>query len=87
MVFVCFSVHIINNPEAKGSNVPAWPTFLARVMYLIFLTAWKEDHPSGLFINNISPSGLVGGGVFVDMPTEVFSFPEETSRSFGVSKA
>ena len=46
--FVIFPVHKIKSTVAKGSNVPAWPIFLALMPYFTFLTAWKEVQPKGL---------------------------------------
>src|SRR5690606_34585811 len=59
---VALPVQIINRPLARGSNVPAWPTFnLAspsseRRRFLILFTTSTEDQPKGLSTSIILPS-------------------------------
>src|SRR6185503_16227086 len=54
--FVNFPVQMINNPEARGSSVPACPTFFMRIRLRIFLTASNDVQCKGLSISNTCPS-------------------------------
>src|SRR6476661_5557040 len=49
-------VQTIKMPVAKGSSVPAWPTFLIFRVFRIFLTTSKDVQCNGLLMSSTPPS-------------------------------
>jgi hypothetical protein len=73
----------MSSPVAKGSKVPAWPTFITLVKLRTFLTISKEVQPMGLSINNTLPSkkGISASGIgfcFIEFENFLEEFFRET---------